>query len=73
MFALLNSMSDELLKSINEGVRIYQKERDQYFKMLTHGITYIQQNFSWERAASDYLSIFFSWERAASEIKHDKP
>ena len=70
MLALFNSMANELLLGMTDGVRIYREERNLYYKMLTAGIAHIQNDFSWEQAASEYLATFFSWERAASEIKH---
>ena len=67
-YPLFRLMSEELLLSIQEAVQIYRNKPDLYYKMLTAGIVYIQNNFSWERAASEYVSTIFSWERAASDL-----
>jgi glycogen synthase len=71
MLPLFGSMADGLLLSIKDGARIYQEERDLYYKMLMQGIDHIQRSFSWEQATSKYLETFFSWERAAFEHVSD--
>jgi glycosyltransferase involved in cell wall biosynthesis len=53
--ALFRSMARELRLSIEDGVRIHQQQPDLYYEMLTEGIIYIQNTFSWERTAQIYL------------------
>jgi hypothetical protein len=48
-------MARELRLSIEDGVRIHQQQPDLYYEMLTEGIIYIQNTFSWERTAQIYL------------------
>lgn len=72
MFPLFNSMTNELLLGIKDGVRVYDDQRDLYYKMLTEGIAYIQHRFSWKQAAKEYLAIFFSREYSSSNYLHNK-
>jgi len=53
-YPLFRSMAFELKLAIEDGVRI-TKQPGLYYQMLTQGIAHIQQTFSWERAANEYL------------------
>ena len=55
---LFKSMVDELSLCIGDAVRIWREQPEEYFQMLMDGIAYIQENFSWERAARLYVSHF---------------
>jgi glycogen synthase len=72
MFPLFNLIADELLLSIKDGVRVYNEQRDLYYKMLTEGIAYIQSHFSWKQAAEEYLATIFSWEHSASNYLRNR-
>lgn len=54
-YALFQSMADELLLTLRDGVEIASQQPAVYFSMLTAGISHITQNFSWNRAALDYV------------------
>ncbi|MFH2012130.1 MAG: glycogen/starch synthase [Pseudomonadota bacterium] len=57
-YPLIQSMSHELMLSITDAVKVYRDTPELYYKMLTEGINYIRRNFSWERAAREYVSNF---------------
>jgi glycogen synthase len=52
---LFRSMAGELRLALEDGVRVYRQQPDLYYEMLTEGIIYIQNTFSWERTAQIYL------------------
>lgn len=54
-YALFQAMADELRLAFIDGVRIYRGQPELYYRMLVEGIAYIQQSFSWERAAQEYV------------------
>ncbi len=55
VYPLFQAMASELRLSIHDGVQLYNEQPELYYSMLTEGITYIQNSFSWQRAASAYL------------------
>lgn len=52
---LFRSMADELRLAILDGVRVFERQPQMYYRMLLAGIAHMQQSFSWERAAQDYV------------------
>jgi glycogen synthase len=52
--ALFQAMSDELLLAIQDAVQVLESKPVLYWRMLAEGIDFIQNNFSWERAAQAY-------------------
>lgn len=52
---LFRHMAGELRLALEDGVQIYRQQPDLYYEMLTEGIRYIQNTFSWERSAQIYL------------------
>ena len=54
-YPLFQSMAQQLLLALKEGARISQNEPELYYRLLIAGHAHIQRNFSWNRAASDYL------------------
>jgi glycogen synthase len=54
---LFQAMSRELRLGIEDGIKVYTQQSDLYYEMLTTGISYIQNTFSWERAAQEYLRV----------------
>lgn len=54
-YPLFQSMADELLLALRDGAGIASQQPQVYFRMLTSGIAHISRNFSWNRAALDYV------------------
>ena len=54
-YPLFQAMVDELRASIEDGVQVFTEQPDLYYRLLTEGIDYIQNSFSWRRAASAYV------------------
>jgi len=54
-YPLFHSMAMELELAISEGVSIYNTKSDLYYRMLCAGIRHVEQSFSWDRAARDYV------------------
>lgn len=54
-YPLFQSMADELHQALNDAASIARDDRPLYFRLLIAGIRHIQQNFSWNRAALDYV------------------
>lgn len=54
---LFRAMARELRLGIEDGVKLYTMQSDLYYEMLTTGIHYIQNTFSWERTAQEYLRV----------------
>jgi glycogen synthase len=54
-FALFQSMVHELRAALEDAARIAQHQPHLYFRMLAAGIAHIQQSFSWDRAAQEYV------------------
>jgi glycogen synthase len=52
--SLFQAMANELRLGIADAARLYRDQPDRYYRMLTDGIDYIRDNFSWERAAHAY-------------------
>lgn len=72
IFPLFNAITDELLHSIKDGVRVYNERRELYYKMLAEGVAYIQRHFSWRQAAEEYSATFFSWEHSTSNYLRNR-
>ncbi len=53
-YALFQSMAEELRVALTDAVRLYRQSHI-YYRMLTAGVFHIQQNFSWDRAAQEYV------------------
>jgi glycosyltransferase involved in cell wall biosynthesis len=54
-YPLFQSMADELLLALREAAEISRQQPQVYFHMLTSGISHVSHNFSWNRAALDYV------------------
>lgn len=54
-YPLFQSMADEMRLAIVDGVRTFEKQPHVYYRLLLAGIAGMQQNFSWERAAQEYV------------------
>jgi len=54
-YSLFNEMANELYLAIQDGARIYQESPEIYYRMLKDGMVHIQNSFSWERAAQEYV------------------
>jgi glycogen synthase len=54
-YPLFQSMANELLLALCDGAGIVREQPQSYYHMLTAGINHINQNFSWNRAALDYV------------------
>jgi glycogen synthase len=55
-FVLFEATAEALYGSLVDSIQVYEETPDVYYQMLTDGIAHIQKNFSWERAAQEYLS-----------------
>jgi glycogen synthase len=53
-FGLFREMAEELCIAIEDGVKVYLEKPELYYNMLAEGITYLQNNFSWERTSQTY-------------------
>lgn len=53
--ALFASMATELHHALSEAARIAREDPQVCFRLLTGGIRHIRQNFSWDRAALEYI------------------
>jgi hypothetical protein len=47
-------MVRELRIAIEDGIHVYTKEPQLYYRMLAEGIAHIQRTFSWQRAGQEY-------------------
>jgi glycosyltransferase involved in cell wall biosynthesis len=54
-YPLFQAMAKELAVAIEDGIRLYTEQPNLYYRMLATGVDYIQQTFSWNRAAQEYL------------------
>ncbi|HTI51780.1 MAG TPA: glycogen/starch synthase [Planctomycetaceae bacterium] len=54
-YPLFQSMAAELHHALQDAARIASEEPQQYFRLLTAGISHIRRNFSWDQAALDYI------------------
>jgi glycogen synthase len=52
---LFQAMVAELTTSLWDAVDLFSKSPDLYFRMLTNGISYLQNTFSWKKTAQAYL------------------
>jgi len=53
-FIVFQEMANELRTAIEDGIRVYRREPELYYRMLAGGITHIQRTFSWQRAGQEY-------------------
>ncbi|MEK6238065.1 MAG: hypothetical protein N2C14_25405, partial [Planctomycetales bacterium] len=53
-FPVFEAMTQALQLALADGVRVFQKDNDLYYRMVAAGIDHIQQGFSWEVAARQY-------------------
>jgi glycogen synthase len=54
-YPVFQAMADELRIAIEDGMRVYTQEPELYYSMLAAGVAHIQQTFSWQRAAQEYV------------------
>jgi glycogen synthase len=54
-YPLFAAMAEALYMAIADAVRLFLDTPDLYDSLLTRGIDHIQKQFSWERAAREYL------------------
>jgi glycogen synthase len=54
-YQIFNNLADELRVALVDGARIVRQHPEIYCRLVTAGIAHIQQNFSWERAAQEYV------------------
>jgi hypothetical protein len=52
---LYQSMTTELLQALEDADQVVRDRPQEYYRMLVAGIRHIQQSFSWDRAALEYL------------------
>jgi glycogen synthase len=52
---LFQSMARELHLALEDAARLHRAQRHLYDRMLVQGILHVQQSFSWERAAEEYV------------------
>lgn len=52
---LFQSMADELHYALTDAAGVARDQPQLYFRLLTAGVSHIQQNFSWNRAALEYV------------------
>lgn len=53
-YAVFQEMVRELRIAIEDGIHVYTKEPQLYYRMLAEGIAHIQRTFSWQRAGQEY-------------------
>jgi glycogen synthase len=53
---LFRAMAASLRTALQDGVRLYTEDPEQYYRMLTAGIQHIERSLSWERSAQRYIS-----------------
>jgi glycogen synthase len=54
-YPLFRSMAAELHRALEDAAGVIRDDPQLYFRMLSAGIRHIQKNFSWTRAALDYM------------------
>ncbi|MBI3863929.1 MAG: hypothetical protein HY290_18735, partial [Planctomycetia bacterium] len=54
-YPLFQSMADELLRALRDAAAVAREQPQVYYRLLMAGIAHIGQNFSWNRAALDYV------------------
>lgn len=52
---LFQSMAGELRQALDDAARVAAEDQPLYFRLLVAGINHIRRNFSWDRAANEYL------------------
>lgn len=52
---LFRAMARELRLAIEDATRLFRGQRRLYDRMLVNGILHVQQSFSWDRAAEEYV------------------
>jgi glycosyltransferase involved in cell wall biosynthesis len=53
-FAVFREMAAELRIAVEDGIRVYRREPELYYRMLAEGVAHIQRTFSWQRAGQEY-------------------
>jgi glycosyltransferase involved in cell wall biosynthesis len=53
-FAVFREMATELQIAVEDGIRVYRREPELYYRMLAEGVAHIQRTFSWQRAGQEY-------------------
>jgi glycogen synthase len=54
---LFQSMVAELTLCIQDGVEIYNQNKNLYYQMLINGISFIKENFDWDQSAKRYYGF----------------
>lgn len=54
-YPLFQSMAEELEHTLEDAAGVAQNQPGVYYRLLTAGISHIGRNFSWNRAALDYV------------------
>jgi glycogen synthase len=54
-YPLFQSMAEELMHTLNDAADVTRDQPAVYYRLLASGISHIGQNFSWNRAALDYV------------------
>jgi glycosyltransferase involved in cell wall biosynthesis len=53
-FAVFQELAHELRIAVEDGIRVYRREPELYYRMLAEGVAHIQRTFSWQRAGQEY-------------------
>lgn len=54
-YPLFQSMAEELCRALTDAAAVSRDQPDVYYRLLAAGISHIQQNFSWNQAALEYV------------------
>ena len=54
-YSLFQSMAAELNHALQDAANVFRDQPQVYYRLLTAGIAHIGKNFSWNRAALDYV------------------
>ena len=54
-YPLFQSMADELYRTLKDAAGVARDQAPLYYRLLSAGIGHIEKNFSWNRAALDYV------------------
>jgi glycogen synthase len=54
-YPFVQSMAAELHRALEDAAAVVRDEPQLYFRLLTAGVAHIRRNFSWDRAALDYM------------------
>ena len=53
-YAVFQEVVRELRIAVEDGIRVYRREPELYYRMLAGGVAHIQRTFSWQRAGQEY-------------------